>query len=133
MAAAKIFHGHFFAANEDLGFVAERDVGKPWHFARHHIGARVPVNDHLRFLPPHGLIAAGVIAVLVSVQHVLDGLVGDGADLLHDLRRILGKLVIHYQNALVRWHERHVAAAADNHVQIGRYLLQGELGGRLIL
>ena len=133
VAAAKIFHRHFFAADEDLGFIAERDIGKPSHFARHHVGARVLVNDHLRFLPSHGLIAAGVIAVLVSVQYIFDGLIGNRADLLHDLRRILGKLVIHHQNALLGWHERHVAAAADNHVQIRRYLLHSQLGRCLVL
>src|SRR5471032_566368 len=57
-------------------------------------------------------IAAAVVGMMVSAEHVLHGLVGHGLDLRHDAFEILLVLVIHQNHALARDVHRDVAAVA---------------------
>ncbi len=128
MSASQMMRAHFLASDEHLRVVGIRDLRKPRLLARHHVGARVLMDQNLsRRVHQHERISARVIAVLVGIQDVFDRLVADGLHLRQDLRAVLVELVIHQQHALAGGHHRDVAATAcHQHPQVVGHLLDVE-------
>ena len=109
--------------------VGERDHRQ--RFARARCDGRVGGRIHLRGAEPlahvflrddhrarlaEGVVAAGVIAVQVRVDHELHRLVAEHGDRGADFRRHVGELVVDDGGAIDAHRETHVAAAADEHV-----------------
>ena len=67
------------------------------------------MRDHFGGLHEVG-VAAGVVTVVMRVQHVLDGLVGDATHLLGDELEAVGELVVDDNDAIVGHPDRDVAS-----------------------
>ena len=82
--------------------------------------AHVFLRDDHRARLAEGIVAAGVIAVKVRVDHELHRLVAEHGDGRADLRRHVGELVVDDGGAIHAHRETHVAAAAIEHVDARR-------------
>ncbi len=109
-----------------MRLVAESDARDARHFSGHHVGSGVLLNDDLCRCGQQRLIAAGVIAMLVRIQHVADGLVADGLHLRQNFRCVLREFVVHQQDAFAGGHGRDVAAVGHDDVKIVRDFLHGQ-------
>jgi hypothetical protein len=87
------------------------------HVAGDHVGARILVNNDLGDRQKL-LIAAGVVAVLVRVEHILHRLIGHALDLRQDLGDVGVEFVVHYDDALIRHVGRNISAVVRNDVEI---------------
>ena len=82
--------------------------------------------------PGNDLVAADVIAVHVSVHHVADRLARDLADLGEQLPGHARELRVHHEHAFVAGLHGHVAARADEHVDVALHVLDVHLDVREI-
>ena len=85
-----------------------------------------------RRIRQHERVAAGMVAVLMSVQDVFDRLVADAFHLGQNLRPILLEFVVHQQDAFVGRQHGHVATGVvhDHPQMIGHLLdVSGCFGG----
>ena len=78
VASADVPRQHFLAAQEDLRFVRKSDAWEAGHLSRKHVSAGILVDDDLGGRGQHGFVATGMVAVLMGVEDVADGLVADG-------------------------------------------------------
>jgi hypothetical protein len=133
VAAAEVTGHDLLASQHDLRLVGERDARDAGHLAFHHVGAGVAVQDDFGVGGEHGLIAAGVVPVVMRVEDEADRLVADALHLGQNLRVVLRELVVDQEHALVRGQHGDVAAAADDDVEAVGDLFERELGGLLVL
>ena len=109
VAASEVVGLRLGAAQEDRGLVGERQPRGAGLAVTDDVGAGVAVGDDLG--RPHEVgVAAGVVAVVVGVQHVLDGLVGDAGDLGGDEVETVGELVVDEDDAVPGHADGDVAA-----------------------
>ena len=132
VAAPEVFGDYLFAAQKDLLLIAEGEMGQAGLIPGHHIGARVLGQDYFRVGRQHGSVAAGVVAVMMGIQHVANRLVGDGLDLGEDARSVLGELIVHHHDTFAGGHDGNVAAGAHDDPEILRDLLHRERRPRLL-
>ena len=95
-------------------------IGRRIHLRRAEALAHVFMRDDHRARLAEGIVAAGVIAVQVRVDHELHRLVGQHGDRGADLRRHVGELVVDDGGAIDAHREPDVAAAAHEHVDARR-------------
>src|SRR5450759_1733055 len=133
VAAPEVSGHYLFAAEKDLLLVAEGEMGQAGLIPGHHIGAGVFGQDHFGVGRQHGCVAAGVVTVMMRVQHVTDRPVADSLDLGDDARRVLGELIVHHDDAFGGGHDGHIAAGAHDDPQILGDLLDGQRLPRLLL
>jgi hypothetical protein len=102
------------------GEVAQ-DVGGRGQHPLAHVVVRDDHGDR-----PERVVAARVVAVVVRVDQVADGLVGQGADLLDDAGRHVLVLRVDDQHRLRSHQDADVAAASVQRVHAAAQRLQGE-------
>ena len=129
MAAAKVASPHLLAAEEHRGLRIESHARQAGLLAGHHIGAGVLLGQDLDTGIEHFLVSAGVVAVLVGVEHVFDGLVSDGFDFRHDIRVVALEFVVDHNHAFIRDVNGHVSAVPDDGVEVIFHFLDSESGG----
>ena len=126
MAAAEVVRLNLRAAEIDGGLIAEGDARRRIHLLRpHHVGARVLVREDIGRLDELH-IAAGVVAVLMRVDHVFHRKTGDGFHALHDLGEVPLELVVDQDDAFGRDADGDIAAAFGDDVEVLLHLLDLE-------
>ena len=125
MTAAHVMRLSFGAAQVDRGGLAEHDGRRTGLIAADNVGADVLVTDDLRVIVQEVDVAPGMVPMVMGVQDVSHGLVGDLTDTLHDFVVVLFELVVDDDDTLVGDARRHVTARSFDHVQA-----VGHLGDR---
>ena len=107
MASAEVKHLDLRTPQEHRGFVREDDTRRTGLIVPNDVRAGVLVRDHLGGRHEVG-VAAGMVVVMMRVEHVLDRLVGDAPDLLGDEIEAVRELVVDDDHPVVGYPDRNV-------------------------
>src|SRR5215469_1730654 len=100
MAAAEVARPHLFAAQEYRGLLRKRDAWSTRLLEVDYVFPGVCMGNDFGGWQKFS-VAPGVIAVVVCVDQVLDGLVSDAFDLVDDVIEIVFELIVDQNHTLV--------------------------------
>ena len=104
MAATKVMGINFLSSQHHGGtLVVDNSWTSLWVIARitQHICAHIAVSQNRYVVREEVRVTAGVIIVMVSVEHITDIFIRHFPQLLHDLRITVEKFIIYNEHSLV--------------------------------